>query len=85
MDDFDDLRNLNDDDRSSGRMAFDDLSADDEFEGMAIEDESDFASTASSGPFLGMSARERMVLSIMLFGNVVVLGIGLLMATGRMG
>ena len=85
MDDFDDLRNLNDDDRSSGRMAFDDLSADDEFEGLAIDEEGDFASTTSSGPFLGMSARERMVLSVMLFGNVLVLGIGLLMATGRMG
>jgi hypothetical protein len=84
MDDFDDLRNLNDDDSASGR-SFDSLNVDDEFEGMAIEDESDFASTESSGPFLGMSARERMVLSIMLFGNVVVLGIGLLMATGRMG
>jgi hypothetical protein len=81
MDDFDDLRNLSDDDSASGRS----MTVDDEFEGMAIEDESDFASTESSGPFLGMNASERMVLSIMLFGNVVVLGIGLLMATGRMG
>jgi hypothetical protein len=85
MDDFDDLRNLTEDDRSSGRISFDELSADDEFEGMAIDDGSDFDSTSSSGPFLGMSARERMFLSIMLFGNVLVLGIGLLLATGRMG
>jgi hypothetical protein len=79
MDDFDDLRSLTDDESAAG------LDVDDEFEGMAIDEDGDFASTESSGPFLGMNARERMVLSIMLFGNVVVLGIGLLMATGRMG
>jgi hypothetical protein len=84
MDDFDDLRNLGEDDRSSGRISFDELSADDEFEGMAIDDGSGSAS-ASSGPFLGMNARERMVLAVMLFANVLVLGIGILIATGRMG
>lgn len=85
MDDFDDLRNLTEDDRSSGRISFDELSDADQFEGMAIDDGSEAAARASRGPFLGMSARERMVLAIMLFGNVLVLGIGLLMVTGRLG
>lgn len=80
--DLDELRNL-DDDGGSGRISFDDISDDDDFEGMAIDEEG--AAAQPSGPFLGMSAQERMFLSIMLFGNVLVLGIGLLLATGRLG
>lgn len=79
--DLDDLRNL-DDESSSGRMSFDDIAADDDFEGMAIDEEGE---AAASGPFLGMTAQERMFLSIMLFGNIVVLGIAMLLATGRIG
>jgi hypothetical protein len=35
--------------------------------------------------FLGMTALERMFISMFLFMNVAVLGIALLLATGRMG
>lgn len=35
--------------------------------------------------FLGMTAVERMFLSIFLFMNVAVLGVALLLATGRIG
>jgi hypothetical protein len=83
--DLDDLRNLNDDDRSSGKMSFDDIADDDDFEGMAIDEEGNAVASASNGPFLGMNARERMFLAIMLFGNVLVLGIGFLLATKRIG
>jgi hypothetical protein len=83
--DLDDLRNLNDDDSSSGRMSFDDIGDDDEFEGMAIDEEGNAVARTPSGPFLGMNARERMFLSIMLFGNILVLGIGFLLATKRIG
>lgn len=51
--------------------------------GQVIGDD-DFSSTGGDGRVLGMTAGERAFISVMLFLNVVVLGIGLLMATGRM-
>jgi hypothetical protein len=62
----------------------------DEFE---IPDESeeeefdfdDVASASRSEMFLGMTPVERMFISIFLFMNVTVLGIALLLATGRIG
>ncbi len=44
----------------------------------------DFGEIPEERHFLGMSAVERMFLSIFLFMNVVVLGIALLLATGRL-
>jgi hypothetical protein len=54
--------------------------------GQVIGEEDDFADTGGSGDgrILGMNAGERAFISVMLFLNVVVLGFGLLMATGRM-
>ena len=54
--------------------------------GQVIGDDDDFADTGGSGDgrILGMNAGERAFISVMLFLNVVVLGVGLLMATGRM-
>ena len=52
--------------------------------GRVIGDDDDFSGTGGDGRFLGMTAGERAFISVMLFLNVVVLGIGLLMATGRM-
>jgi len=73
MTDFDDLRSLAADDDYSG---FDD-------------DDDDFASIdtadGSGTLFLGMTPVERMFISIFLFMNVAVLGVALLLATGRMG
>jgi hypothetical protein len=48
--------------------------------GIVIEDE---PVAQSDGKFLGMTAGERAFLSVMLFLNVLVLGAGLLIATGR--
>jgi hypothetical protein len=49
------------------------------------DDDDDFADMGSSGDgrILGMTAVERAFISAMLFLNVLVLGIGALMATGR--
>jgi len=74
MTDFDDLRNLAADEDYSG---FDD-----------DEDDDFFAADAADGTgtlFLGMTPVERMFISIFLFMNVAVLGVALLLATGRMG
>ncbi|HEX2620443.1 MAG TPA: hypothetical protein VHL11_09855 [Phototrophicaceae bacterium] len=64
------------------RSASDDF--EDEFSG---GDDSGFgddpAEVASGGLFLGMTAVERMFISIFLFLNVCVIGFGLLLATGR--
>jgi hypothetical protein len=43
-----------------------------------------FEDVAEERHFLGMTAVERMFLSIFLFMNVVVLGVALLLATGRL-
>jgi hypothetical protein len=48
--------------------------------GIVIEDE---PQAQGDGKFLGMTAGERAFLSVMLFLNVLVLGAGLLIATGR--
>jgi hypothetical protein len=55
--------------------------------GRVIGEEDDFSATGGSGDgrILGMTAAERAFLSAMIFLNVVVLGIGALMATGRIG
>ena len=52
--------------------------------GQVIGDDDDFSGTGGDGRFLGMNAGERAFLSVMIFLNVAVLGIGLLMASGRM-
>lgn len=75
MTDFDDLRRIVDEDEDAGEEELDD-----EF----------FASTrvidgSGDSLFLGMTAVERMFISIFFFMNVAVLGIALLLATGRLG
>ena len=71
MTDFDDLRSEFDDDLG------------------LVEDDDDFESERAAANantlFLGMTPVERMFISIFLFLNVAVLGIALLLATGRMG
>lgn len=71
--DFDDLRRTIDDD---------------EYSGFEDDDEVLVTETSDSGRgalFLGMTPVERMFISIFLFMNVAVLGIALLLATGRIG
>lgn len=60
------------------------LLADDDF---AFEDEDEFSddTRANTEPFLGMTPIERMFVSMFLFMNVAVLGIAILLATGRVG
>lgn len=78
-----DFRSLTDDD---------DFSFDEEFDldslGQELDDEGNVV-VEEPGPlnqFLGsMSAAQRMILMLMLFANVLVLGLGLLLATGRIG
>lgn len=74
MSDLDDLRRFTEDDPE-------DESIDIDFENTPVLTES------SSGDrlFLGMTAVERMFISIFLFMNITVLGIALLLATGRIG
>jgi hypothetical protein len=50
-----------------------------------IDSFDDSEAAAGGGLFLGMTPVERMFISIFLFMNVTVLGIALLLATGRMG
>jgi hypothetical protein len=69
--DFDDLRSEFDDDLGL-------VEDDDDFE-------ADRSATNANTLFLGMTPVERMFISIFLFLNVAVLGIALLLATGRMG
>lgn len=52
----------------------------DDFENDAF----DFGEVREERHFLGMTAVERMFLSIFLFMNVCVLGVALLLATGRL-
>jgi hypothetical protein len=52
------------------------------------DDESDVvieSSSASDSLFMGMTPVERMFISMFLFMNVAVLGVALLLATGRIG
>jgi hypothetical protein len=49
------------------------------------DDESAGGSARDSRLFLGMTPVERMFISIFLFMNVTVLGLALLLATGRIG
>lgn len=52
------------------------------------EDEFDYGADVREGEqklFLGMTPIERMFISMFLFMNVAVLGIALLLATGRLG
>lgn len=95
MSEFDDLRGLLDEDEDE----FDDFSFDDVVDdgydyGQEIGAPSEFAGTQDErGPvnkFLsalvgGMSAQQRLLISIMLFGNVAILSAGMLLATGRIG
>jgi len=73
---LDDLRRSTSDDDS----LFEDLVEGSEEE--ASYDEPD-ARRGGDGRFLGMTAVERMFLSIFLFMNVLVLGLAMLLATGR--
>jgi hypothetical protein len=73
-------------------MAFDDLrdlresAREDEEAYLPYEDdEAAVTSIERSTLFLGMTAIERMFLSIFLFMNVTVIGLALLLATGRIG
>ncbi|GAB4509651.1 MAG: hypothetical protein OHK0046_05020 [Anaerolineae bacterium] len=75
MADFDDLRGLTDEDDDDS-FSFDDIPDDNVLPS---------AEAGRSKRFLGMTALERMLLSIFLFMNVLVLGVALLLATGRIG
>lgn len=66
---LDELRN------STSPQSSDDFDAEDAFT---------FEEVSEERHFLGMTAVERMFLSIFLFMNVVVLGIAMLLATGRL-
>ncbi len=76
---LDDLRD------AAERSDFDDFDevdddfSDFDFEGTVIDDK-----TGEPARFLGMTALERMLLSIFLFLNVTVLGLALLIATQRL-
>jgi hypothetical protein len=59
---------------STSRQNADDLDAED----------ASFEDVSEERHFLGMTAVERMFLSIFLFMNVAVLGVALLLATGRL-
>lgn len=86
---FDDLRGLTDDDDDDiSDFSFDEFADDDEFGyGQEILTAEEIAEANRPGPvgqFLGsMSAQERMFLSLMLFANVVVLGLAILLVTNR--
>lgn len=73
---LDDLRKSTSDDDD----LFSDLQETDE----DIIDTDDEIEPRAESQFLGMTAVERMFLSIFLFMNVLVLGLALLLATGRM-
>jgi hypothetical protein len=60
---------------STTRQNADDIDAEDAFT---------FDEVSEERHFLGMTAVERMFLSIFLFMNVAVLGVALLLATGRL-
>jgi hypothetical protein len=70
---LDDLRGLTEEDDDL-------LTADDDEDPFAAE-----AADERDSLFLGMTPIERMFISIFLFMNVAVLGVALLLATGRIG
>lgn len=74
---LDDLRNVAEGGTFEDVEDVEDDFSDFDFEGNVIE---------AAGPekrFLGMSAAERMLISIFLFLNITVIGLALLIATGR--
>lgn len=96
MSEFDDLRGLLDDDEDEfDDFSFDDIADDDDFSyGQEIGEPDEFDDTPEEpGPvnqFLnslvgGMTAQQRLIIAIMLFGNVAILSVGILLATGRIG
>ena len=74
MSNMDDLRSIVDDDDKQ-EFSFDDL-------GMEIAADGERAE-AKDPKFLGLTAGERAFLSVVLFLNVLVIGVGLLVVTGR--
>ncbi|MDX1994431.1 MAG: hypothetical protein SF029_18760 [bacterium] len=70
-------------------MSLDDLRREaDEEEASLFDDDDGFGGEAvrsDDALFLGMTPIERMFISIFLFMNVAVLGLALLLATGRIG
>lgn len=89
MSDFDDLRGLTGDEDEFDDFSFDDIVDDDDFAYGQEIDEPGSNEPAEPGPInklLGsMTAQQRLIISAMLFGNVLVLSIGILMVTGRIG
>lgn len=61
------------------------LFGDDDVRGEVIDNESSRETTTSAddGKLLGMNAGERAFVSVLLFFSVVLVGVGLLLATGR--
>jgi len=70
---LDDLRSSLDDD-----LGFED-ELDEEADALADDD------SGEQSRFLGMTAGERAFLSVMMFLNVLILGVAVLVATGRIG
>ena len=75
---LDDLRN------TSGEIEIDDIDDDEDFLPIDFE-EADDDEAHSNRSFLGMTAGERTLLIVFFFMNIVVFGILLLIATGRLG
>ncbi len=77
---LDDLRD------SAGEVDFDEFEEegdsfeDFDFEGQVLEED---GGSATEKRFLGMTAVERMFIAVFLFLNVTVIGLALLIATGR--
>ncbi|MGB7340338.1 MAG: hypothetical protein WBC91_15685 [Phototrophicaceae bacterium] len=94
MSDFDDFRDMfdDDDDDEYSDISFDDIVDEDLDYGQEIgyTDEFDVIDEpVEAGPvnqFVNsMTPQQRLIISAMLFGNVLILAIGLLIATGRLG
>lgn len=76
MSDFDDLRNLTQND--------DEFALDDQDLPFELGQEINPSQPATQQPFLGLTPQQRAFLAFMLFLNVLVIGIGLLVVTGRL-
>lgn len=75
--DIDDFRDLLDDDEESSSYEGEDE--------LPFEVGTEIASTPEQETlFLGMTAAQRMLVALMLFLNVLVIGLGLLLVTGRL-
>ena len=91
MDEFDDLRNLTDDDDEYSDFSFDDIvdDEDDYAYGQEIDynDEFSTAAPAEPGPITKMlgklTAQQRMMVAMMIFFNALILSFGVLLVTGR--